>query len=95
MLTQELQRTRLDAVRSASSSQVPQTQRTVSNGSARATLDRNLSSNSISHRIDEDQELFDMDFDREPKSTAITAAFPSSPSRESAFGPIGGGRTTK
>ncbi|KXT01307.1 hypothetical protein AC578_2695 [Pseudocercospora eumusae] len=104
MLTQELQRTRLDAARSASSSQPPAPvvpQRTLSNGSARASIERNVSSNSISQRIDEEQELFDMDFDAQPKANGVAPT--SSPARSAwdgknetaKFGPIGGGRATK
>lgn len=102
MLTQELQRTRIESARSASSSQIPQAPtptRTLSNGSARASMDRNLSSASISQRIDEeDQEVFNMDLtlDKEPKfggsSNGLTSG---SPARESAFGPVGGGRRTQ
>lgn len=81
MLTQELARTRLEAARGAPS--VPT--RTLSNGSAaRASMDRNLSSTSISQRIDEEQEsdaLFDMDIGTDPKTNN--------------YGAIGGGRTTK
>jgi hypothetical protein len=67
MLTQELQRTKLDnkldAVRShAAASSVGMT-RTLSNGSnGRTSLDRTLSSASRGRdKIDEEQELFDMD----------------------------------
>lgn len=88
MLTQELQRTKLDAARSASGPQVPAPTRTLSNGSAsRTSMDRALSSNSVSQRIDEEQELFDMDFDAHPKQNGSA--------ENSNFGPIGGGRTLK
>ncbi|CAK4033177.1 hypothetical protein DOTSEDRAFT_73055 [Lecanosticta acicola] len=91
MLTQELQRTKLDAARSASGPQAPIPTRTLSNGSAsRTSMDRALSSNSVSQRIEEEQELFDMDFDTHPKPAGL-----SSPSEQSNFGPIGGGRTLK
>ncbi|KAI5364128.1 Putative Zinc finger, CCCH-type [Septoria linicola] len=85
MLTQGLARTKLEAARSASSvPQVPVPTKTLSNGStsARASMDRNLSSNSISQRIDEEQELFDMDIGSESKNGTSTN-----------FGAIGGGRT--
>lgn len=93
MLTQELQRTKLDAARSASGSQAPTAPtRTLSNGSAgRSSMDRALSSNSVSQRIDEEQELFDMDFDARPAPAGTNG----SPSEQSNFGPIGGGRTPK
>lgn len=105
MLTQELQRSKLDAARSG-----PLTaNRTLSNGaSARTSLDRNLSSSSVNQRIDEEQEpgLFDMDSvdDAPPRTTpngnsttnpwGSIKPYSSSP-RESTFGPIGGQRTTK
>lgn len=83
MLTQELARTRLEAARGGPN--VPT--RTLSNGStARGTMDRNLSSTSISQRIDEEHEsdtLFDMDIGTDPKTNGNT------------FGAIGGGRTPK
>lgn len=83
MLTQELQRTKLDAARSVSGQQAPVPSRTLSNGSnGRASMDRALSSNSVAQRIEEDQEVFDMDF--EPKSNT-----------NGGFGPVGGGRTAK
>lgn len=108
MLTQELQRTRLDAVRSATNPQAPTSQRTAPSGSARASMERNISSNSVSQRIDEEQELFDMDFDARPTSNGFSHAdsgpqpAPAPPAsvwngrNETAkFGPIGGGRTLK
>ncbi|KAF2173585.1 hypothetical protein M409DRAFT_61933 [Zasmidium cellare ATCC 36951] len=83
MLTQELQRTKLDAARSVSGPQAPVPSRTLSNGSTgRASMDRALSTNSVGQRIEEDQEVFDMDF--EPKSNT-----------NGGFGPVGGGRTSK
>lgn len=92
MLTQELQRTRLDAVRSTSGSQVPIASRTLSNGSSgpRTSMDRALSSNSVSQRIDEEQEVFDMDFDAHPQA-GTNGTSPGA----GAWGPIGGGRTPK
>ena len=84
MLTQELARTRLEAARGTTPAAPT---RTLSNGSAaRASMDRNLSSTSISQRIDEEQEsdaLFDMDIGTDPKTNG------------SNYGAIGGGRTTK
>jgi hypothetical protein len=57
MLSQELQRTKLDAARS----QAQPPTRSLSNGSnGRSSLDRGMSSTSVS-KIDEEQELFDMD----------------------------------
>ncbi|KAF2211326.1 hypothetical protein CERZMDRAFT_98636 [Cercospora zeae-maydis SCOH1-5] len=94
MLTQGLARTKLEAARSASNAAQAQSQaqgptpsRTLSNGSAsaRVSMDRNLSSNSISQRIDEEQELFDMDIGSEAKTNGSHAN----------FGAIGGGRTAK
>lgn len=64
MLTQELQRTKLDGRAPGSPSALTGgPMRTLSNGSnGRQSLDRNLSSASIGReRIDEEQELFDMD----------------------------------
>ncbi|EME42136.1 hypothetical protein DOTSEDRAFT_73055 [Dothistroma septosporum NZE10] len=81
MLTQELQRTKLDAARGK---RAPVPTRTLSNGSAsRTSMDRALSSNSVSQRIEEEQELFSMDFDSTPKRN------------DANFGAIGGGRTTR
>ncbi|KAK4614071.1 hypothetical protein CLAFUW4_09689 [Fulvia fulva] len=81
MLTQELQRTKLDAARGKGA---PAPTRTLSNGSAgRTSMDRALSSNSVSQRIEEEQEVFSMDFDSTPKRNDIN------------FGAIGGGRTAK
>lgn len=65
MLTQELQRTKLDAVRSQSGGHTshPGVSRTLSNGSSgRSGLDRAMSSTSVGReRIEEEQELFSMD----------------------------------
>lgn len=62
-LTQELRRTRLDAVRSQTSAAAGGVGRALSNGSTpRASLDRAVSGNSVGReRIEEEQELFDMD----------------------------------
>ena len=62
MLTQELQRTKLGAARSQAAASVGLT-RSGSNGSnPRSSLDRALSSNGVGRqRIDEEQDLFDMD----------------------------------
>lgn len=90
MLTQGLQRTKLETARSTSGSgpgpqqPLPPT-RTLSTGSnGRVSMDRNVSSNSISQRIDEEkEEIFDMDFESQPKYTNGAS---------SGFGPIGGQR---
>lgn len=83
MLTQGLGRTRIEARGGVPSGPT----KNLSNGSAaRASMDRNLSSTSISQRIDEEQEsdtLFDMDGDSDLKTNG------------NSFGTIGGGRTTK
>ena len=74
VLTQELQRTKvdnkLDAARSQAAAAVGMT-RTLSNGSTgRSSLDRALSSASVGReRIDEEQELFDMDEIGDPSKT--------------------------
>lgn len=102
MLTQELQRTRLDGARATSASQVPMApSRTLSSGSlSRGSIERNVSSTSISQRIDEEQDLFDMDFDKEvkpnghPTSAAATSAWDGK-NEKAKFGPIGGGRAAK
>nr|POE74352.1 zinc finger protein lee1 [Quercus suber] len=62
VLTQELQRTKLDAARSQQVSGAPTVTRTVSNGShpGRASLDRGASNTSVG-KIDEEQDLFDME----------------------------------
>jgi hypothetical protein len=92
MLTQELQRTRLDAARSqtqavAGASQ-PKPIRTVSNGSTgRSSLDRGLSSNSVG-KIDEEQDLFDMD-------ELVTPSKSTPRSLSNGFGAIGGHRSAK
>lgn len=63
MLTQGLQRTVLDQTRSQVNGNVSTPSRSLSNGSnTRTNLDRAISSTSINReRIDEEQELFDMD----------------------------------
>lgn len=60
-------------------------------------MERNVSSNSISQRIDEEQELFDMDFDAQPKTNgaAPTPSAWDGKNEKAKFGPIGGGRTVK
>lgn len=91
MLTQGLQRTKIDAARSTPGSgagvqpAVPLT-RTLSTGSTgRVSMDRNVSSNSISQRIEEEkEEIFDMDIESQPKH---------SNGASSGFGPIGGQRS--
>ena len=102
MLTQELQRTRLDnkldAVRSqAAASSVGMT-RTLSNGSSgRTSLDRTLSSASRGRdKIDEEQELFDMEEIGGPAKSAPRAIVSNGSrtwSQRAAFGPSspGGG----
>ena len=112
MLTQELQRTKLDAARSQAAAAVGMT-RTVSNGSTgRTSLDRAMSSHSVGReRIDEEQDLFDMDEigdlsktaprtipNRENRSAGSWSSRPfgSSPgSTEPTFGAIGGHRSVK
>lgn len=110
VLTQELQRTRLDAARSQAVS-VGMT-RTVSNGSTgRTSLDRAITGNGVGReRIDEEQELFDMEVGEPSRSAPRTIpnssnrnggawnnrAFGSSPgTAEPTFGAIGGHRTAK
>lgn len=116
MLTQELQRTKVDIKRDAARSQAASAvgmTRTVSNGSTgRSSLDRALSSASVGReRIEEEQELFDMDEIGDPSKTAPRAiinpsarssgawsgkAFGSPPGNgEPTFGAIGGHRTAK
>lgn len=70
MLTKELQRTKLDAANSGASA-VGMT-RTMSNGSTgRSSLDRAMSSTSVGReRIEEEQELFDMDEFVDPSRSA-------------------------
>jgi hypothetical protein len=108
MLTKELQRTKLDAA-SSQAAAVGMT-RTTSNGSTgRTSLDRAMSTNSVGReRIDEEQDLFDMD-EVDPSRTAPRAIDPGSKTSGSgpwvpgkafgslpgAFGAIGGHRTTK
>nr|POE47928.1 zinc finger protein lee1 [Quercus suber] len=62
VLTQELQRAKLDAARSQHVTGAPIPTRTLSNSShpGRASLDRGASSTSV-RKIDEEQDLFDMD----------------------------------
>lgn len=96
MLTQELQRTKLEAARSeAARSQVQATAgapshssapvRTLSNGGStgRSSLDRGLSSTSVG-KIDEEQELFDME-----------EVGPRSMPNGEGFGAIGGHRISR
>ena len=112
MLTQELQRTKLDAARSQAATAVGMT-RSVSNGSTgRTSLDRALSTHSVGReRIDEEQDLFDMDELGDPSRSAPRTIpngssssggawnarpFGSSPGHiEPGFGAIGGHRTPK
>lgn len=118
MLTQELQRTKLDAARSqaahgtngATPIMPPGPTRTLSNGSSgRKSLDRAMSSNSVGReRIDEEQELFDMDEVTGPARSAPRPIAPiGSPKEDSIgsrlygspngneLGPIGGQRGGK
>jgi len=118
MLTQELQRTKLDAARSQGAPRTngatpimpPGPTRTLSNGSTgRKSLDRAMSSNSVGReRIDEEQELFDMDEITAPTRSAPRPVAPiGSPKEESissrmygssngnGLGPIGGQRGGK
>ncbi|KAK5135760.1 hypothetical protein LTR08_004746 [Meristemomyces frigidus] len=94
-LTQELQRTKLGTVRSqaqaiAGATSHPGTVRTMSNGATgRNGLDRAVSSQSVS-KIDEEQELFDMDDDSGP-TRATAWAMP----HEHGFGAIGAHRSAK
>ncbi|KAK0283772.1 hypothetical protein LTR35_006231 [Friedmanniomyces endolithicus] len=96
MLTQELQRTKLDAARSqgqavAGATSHPAPIRTLSNGSnGRSGLDRGMSSTNVS-KIDEEQELFDMDEVGGPTKTAPRPI----PNGSISFGAIGGHRSTK
>ena len=111
MLTQELQRTKLDVARSQAAAAVGMT-RSLSNGSTgRSSLDRALSSNSVGReRIDEEQELFDMDEMDDPSRSA-PRSIPDNSARsggawnsnplgsppgigEPTFGAIGGHRRT-
>ncbi|KAK5110498.1 hypothetical protein LTR85_001011 [Meristemomyces frigidus] len=99
MLTQELQRTKLGDVRGSQAQAIagatshPQAPiRTISHGSngARSSLDRGLSSTSVG-KIDEEQELFDMDEVSGPAKT-----MPRSMSNgENGFGAIGAHRSAK
>lgn len=96
VLTQELQRTKLDAARSQAQTIVgatshPGSVRIMSNGSnGRRSLDRGVSSTSVG-KIDEEQDLFDMDEVGGP-----TKATPRSvPNGETCFGAIGGHRAPK
>ena len=96
MLTQELQRTKLDVARSQVQAAAGATShptgpiRTVSNGSTgRRSLDRGLSSTSVS-KIDEEQDLFDMDEVGGPAKAA-----PRSVPNGESFGAIGGHRSIK
>lgn len=111
MLTQGLQRAKLDAVGISRGAPI----RSLSNGSlangSRTSLDRNLSSTSVSQRINEEQEaeLFDMEGVNDLSSRtshgdglatnpwgAIGSYSPSSSrNTTSTFGPIGGQRSNK
>ena len=116
MLTQELQRTKVDSKRDAARTQAAAAvgmTRTVSNGSnGRSSLDRALSSASVGReRIEEEQEVFDMDEIGDPSKTAPRViinnsarssgawsgkGFGSSPGNgEPTYGAIGGHRVTK
>ncbi|KAK3052704.1 hypothetical protein LTR09_006186 [Extremus antarcticus] len=113
MLTKELQRTKLDGTTTQAQVAAVGMSRTLSNGSnGRTSLDRAMSSNSVGReRIDEEQDLFDMDeVGAESSRTAPRAingergngvwsagrVYGSSPSGgEPTFGAIGGHRTTK
>lgn len=90
MLTQGLQRTKLESTRSTSGSGagqqalLPLTRTIPASSNSRVVMDRNVSSSSISQRIEEEKdEIFDMDFESQPKLTNGAA---------SEFGPIGGQR---
>ncbi|KAK3111765.1 hypothetical protein LTR53_012652 [Teratosphaeriaceae sp. CCFEE 6253] len=96
VLTQDLQRTKLDAARSQAqaitgASSHPNTVRTLSNGAnGRMNLDRGPSSGNV-NKIDEEQELFDMDELGGPaKSTPRSMS-----NGEAGFGAIGGHRSAK
>lgn len=113
MLTKELQRTKLDGANAQSQAASMGMSRTLSNGSnGRTSLDRAMSSNSVGReRIDEEQDLFDMDeVGAETSRTAPRAingeggngvwntgrVHGSSPNGvEPTFGAIGGHRTAK
>jgi len=109
-LTQELQRTRLDAARSQAG--VTGISRAVSNGPAgRSSFDRAVSGHSVGReRIDEEQDLFDMDEVGDSSRSAprpipsagnrngawSNGAFGSPPqSSKASYGAIGGHRTSK
>ena len=101
VLTQELQRTKLDAARTQAVAAVGMT-RTMSGGSAggRQSLDRAVSGHSVNReRIDEEQDLFDMDEVGEQSrggangSNRSSGFFSGSPNGvEANFGAIGGHR---
>jgi len=109
-LTQELQRTRLDAARSQAG--VTGISRAVSNGAAgRSNFDRAVSGHSVGReRIDEEQDLFDMDEVGDSsrsaprpipsagnRNGAWSSGTPGSPPQGSkaTYGAIGGHRTPK
>ena len=95
ILTQELQRTKLDAQRQASAGATPPSmpQRTLSNGSnSRSSLDRGPSSTSVP-RIDEELEAM---FDMEEVGAATPRSAPRSvPNGENGYGAIGAHRAAK
>lgn len=94
MLTQGLQRTKLETARfPGKGASAPVPVRTLSNGSTgRSSLDRGISSTSVS-KIDEEQELFDMDEVSGP-AKATPRSVPNGIG-EAGFGAIGGHRSTK
>lgn len=109
MLTQELQRTKLDAARSQAAASVGMT-RTKSGGSTggRTSLERAVSGSSVGReRIEEEQDMFDMD-ELGDQSKAAPRPIPNGHSQRSSgtysgspsanepnFGAIGGHRTPK
>ena len=102
MLTQELQRTKLDAARSQAQQSAtggppppiaPGPVRTLSNGSTgRRSLDRGLSGAGVG-KIDEEQDLFDMDEIGGPAKKASSSVVANG--GEAGFGAIGGHRSAK
>lgn len=102
MLTQDLQRTKLDAARSDAArsyagvaAHPPGPARTLSNGSTgRRSLDRAISTSSVGReRIDEEQELFDMEEIGGGGGDANKTAAPRSLARES--DPAGAGISSR
>ncbi|KAK5114458.1 hypothetical protein LTR62_002393 [Meristemomyces frigidus] len=90
-LTQEFQRTKLETQSAAGAPVSSSTLRRLSNGStARDSLDRGLSSTSVS-RIDEEQEVFRMD----EISDGVRSTPRSVPNGETTFGAIGGHRAAR